>query len=73
MDCEQPHRDDDMLSRVELAKALNVSSRTVDKWISEGTAPPYTRLPGGMLRWRWGDVRVWLREHRVGGREGEPR
>jgi predicted DNA-binding transcriptional regulator AlpA len=62
---EESHRDDDMLSRVQLAKALNVSTRTIDTWISRGTAPPYTRLPGGMLRWRWGDVRAWLQEHRV--------
>jgi predicted DNA-binding transcriptional regulator AlpA len=67
MSSEQPCRDDDMLSRVQLAKALNVSTRTVDKWIAEGTAPPYTRLPGGMLRWRWGDVLGWLRDHRVEG------
>jgi predicted DNA-binding transcriptional regulator AlpA len=58
---------DDMLSRMQLAKALNVSTRTVDKWIAEGSAPPYTRLPGGMLRWRWGDVLAWLRSHRVDG------
>jgi predicted DNA-binding transcriptional regulator AlpA len=67
MEREESYRDDDMLSRVQLAKALNVSTRTVDTWISTGTAPPYTRLPGGMLRWRWGDVREWLREHRVDG------
>ncbi len=63
----QPHHDDDMLSRVELAKALGISSRTVDRWIAEGVGPPYVRLPGGTLRWRWGDVREWLREHRVDG------
>ena len=58
----QPHHDDDMLSRVELAAALSISTRTVDRWISEGTAPPYVRLPGGMLRWRWGTVKAWLVE-----------
>jgi predicted DNA-binding transcriptional regulator AlpA len=61
----QAHHDDDMLSRVELARALNISTRTVDRWIAEGTGPPYVRLPRGMLRWRWGDVREWLRDHRV--------
>jgi predicted DNA-binding transcriptional regulator AlpA len=60
----QPYRDDDMLSRVELAAALHVSTRTVDRWIAEGTGPPYVRLPRGTLRWRWGDVQAWLTERR---------
>lgn len=63
----QPYRADDMLNRVELSKALRVSVRTVDRWIADGTGPPYIRLPGGTLRWRWGDVEEWLREHRVDG------
>jgi predicted DNA-binding transcriptional regulator AlpA len=63
----QPHHDDDMLSRVELATALNISTRTVDRWIAEGTGPPYVRLPRGTLRWRWGDVQAWLAERREGG------
>ena len=63
----QAHHDDDMLSRVELAAALNISTRTVDRWIAEGTGPPYVRLPRGMLRWRWGDVQAWLAERREGG------
>jgi predicted DNA-binding transcriptional regulator AlpA len=63
----QAHHDDDMLSRVELAAALNISTRTVDRWIAEGTGPPYVRLPRGMLRWRWGDVQDWLLQRREGG------
>jgi excisionase family DNA binding protein len=63
----QGRHDDDMLSRVELAEALNVSARTVDRWIRDGTGPPYVRLPRGRLRWRWGDVKQWLAERRVDG------
>jgi excisionase family DNA binding protein len=66
MERHQRH-DDDMLTRVQLAEALNISSRTIDRWIREGTGPPYVRFPGGTLRWRWGDVQEWLREHRVDG------
>jgi predicted DNA-binding transcriptional regulator AlpA len=65
MDRQRHHDDEDMLSRVELAAALNISTRTIDRWIAESTGPPYIRLPRGMLRWRWGDVRLWLEEHRV--------
>jgi predicted DNA-binding transcriptional regulator AlpA len=61
-------RDDDvLLSRKELAAALGVSSRTVDRWIADGTGPPATVLPSGRRRWRWGDVRQWLRERREQG------
>jgi excisionase family DNA binding protein len=67
MERKEPYRDDDMLTRVQLAEALNVSTRTVDKWIGEGTAPRYTRLPGGMIRFRWADVVAWRAEHEVDG------
>jgi predicted DNA-binding transcriptional regulator AlpA len=63
----QERHDDDMLTRVQLAEALNISSRTIDRWIREGTGPPYVRLSRGTLRWRWGDVKVWLAERREGG------
>jgi predicted DNA-binding transcriptional regulator AlpA len=61
----QPYQDDAMLSRVQLAEALNISVRTVDRWIAEGAGPPYIRLPRGTLRWRWGDVKAWLEARRV--------
>jgi predicted DNA-binding transcriptional regulator AlpA len=55
-----------MLSKVQLAAALNVSSRTIDRWIEAGEAPPYVRLPRNRLRWRWGDVLAWLADRREG-------
>lgn len=61
-----------MLTRVELGKALHVSVRTVDRWIADGTGPPYLRLPRGTLRWRWGDVRAWLEARRVGQGDQPP-
>jgi predicted DNA-binding transcriptional regulator AlpA len=63
----QEHHDNDMLTKVELARALNVSTRTIDRWIAEGSGPPYIRLPRGRLRWRWRDVRAWLDARRVTG------
>src|SRR4029450_5453852 len=36
----QECRDDDMLTKVQLEAALNVSTRTIDRWIREGTGPP---------------------------------
>jgi DNA-binding transcriptional MerR regulator len=47
----QERRDDDaMLTKVELAKAFNVSTRTIDRWLAEGSGPPVIRLPHGQLR-----------------------
>jgi len=63
----QEYRDDDMLTKVQLGAALNVSTRTIDRWIAEGTGPPYIRLPRNRLRWRWGDVRVWFEARREDG------
>ena len=35
---ERPeHRDDDMLTKVELGAALNMSTRTIDRWLANGT------------------------------------
>jgi predicted DNA-binding transcriptional regulator AlpA len=59
----QPYRDDDMLTKVQLGQALNVSTRTIDRWLAEDSGPPYIKLPHGSLRWRWGTVRKWLVEH----------
>jgi len=67
----QEHRDDDMLTKVKLGAALNVSTRTIDRWIAEGTGPPYIRLPRNRLRWRWGDVRAWLEARRESGQPGD--
>jgi predicted DNA-binding transcriptional regulator AlpA len=59
--------EDRLLSRKELAAALGVSTRTVDRWIHEQTGPPATLLPSGRRRWRWGDVEAWLRQRREDG------
>jgi predicted DNA-binding transcriptional regulator AlpA len=54
--------DDSLLTKKQLATALNTSERTIERWIQAGTAPPTIRLPSGGLRWRWGTVRRWLVE-----------
>jgi predicted DNA-binding transcriptional regulator AlpA len=52
--------DDSLLTKKQLASALNTSERTIERWIAAGTAPATIRLPSGGLRWRWGTVRAWL-------------
>ena len=54
------YRDEDHLSRVELAKVLHLSTKTLDRYRQGGEGPPFVTLPGGRIRYRWGDVRRWL-------------
>ena len=66
-----PEYDDDaLLTRKQLATALNTSERTIQRWISAGVGPPVIRLPSGGLRWRWGTVKRWLVQQ--GDRPPEP-
>jgi predicted DNA-binding transcriptional regulator AlpA len=60
------YAEDEMINKVQLAAALGVSSRTIDRWIESGEAPPYVRLPRNRLRWKWADVLVWLEKRREG-------
>jgi predicted DNA-binding transcriptional regulator AlpA len=62
-----PREADDLLTKRELAEALRVSVRTVERMHAAGTGPQAIQLPSGRLRWRWGDVRRWMEEHRAGG------
>jgi DNA-binding transcriptional MerR regulator len=55
-----PYDDDDLLTSVELAKALRVNERTVRRWRNEGTGPPVL-WAGTVARYRWGDVVAWLK------------
>ncbi len=62
------YRDDDMLTKRQLAKALNVSIRTIERWHQRGSGPPAVRLPGGQLRWKWSAVQAWLANRSESGR-----
>jgi predicted DNA-binding transcriptional regulator AlpA len=64
---DRQYRPDDHLTRVELAKVLGTTTRTLDRWAQTGEGPPRVRLPGGRIRYRWGDVLVWLAARREGG------
>lgn len=59
---------DGWLDRVELAKELGVSPKTLKRWDAERSGPPSTQL-GKRKLYNRADVRVWL-EARVKGRSG---
>jgi predicted DNA-binding transcriptional regulator AlpA len=67
MAADKQYQPDDHLTRVQLAKVLGTTTRTLDRWAATGEGPPRVRLPGGRVRYRWGDVQEWLRERREGG------
>ena len=49
----------EMLTTAELARALKVSSRTLDNWRSASRGPAYFRVEGA-VRYRVRDVEEWL-------------
>lgn len=55
-----PLNDDSLLTLNDLAKHMQVTSRTVQRMVSEGECPPPFRV-GGAVRWRWATIREWIR------------
>ena len=48
-----------LLTARETASRLNVSLRKFEQMVHDGEGPRFARL-GGVRRWDWGDVQVWL-------------
>ena len=54
----------DLLTTSELAKALGLSLRSVQRYVAAGQITPELTTPGGHHRWDAEKVREQLREHR---------
>ena len=70
MRCMQQNRDgrgDRLLTTEETADYLNVSRRTLSRWLREGIGPPSIKLPSGARRYRKADLDRWIAEHRADG------
>jgi excisionase family DNA binding protein len=52
--------DETLMSEDEVARYLNVTRRTVQRWRAEGTGPPVL-WAGSKPRYRREDVDAWLR------------
>jgi predicted DNA-binding transcriptional regulator AlpA len=52
--------DDHLLSIQEVAKVLEQSVRSVQRMITDGEFPDGFPAPKA-IRWRWGDVKDWIR------------
>ena len=49
-----------LLSRKTVAERLDVSTKTVARWVAEGTFPPPVVLPSGDQRWHEAVVTGWM-------------
>jgi excisionase family DNA binding protein len=56
-----------LLTTAETADYLNVSRRTLSRWLAEGIGPPSIKLPSGARRYRKADLDRWIAEHRADG------
>jgi DNA-binding transcriptional MerR regulator len=55
-------RSERLLTTSELAKALSLSVRTIQRYRSEGLLLPTSESPGGHARWDLEDAREQMRE-----------
>ena len=55
---------DDLLTSSELAGTLKVSERTPENWRLKGTGPPFVRIGGRRILYRWRDVLEYLEGRR---------
>ena len=51
---------DEVLEKLEIAKRLKISTRTLDQWMSAGRVP-FLKI-GKTVRFRWADVLAHLQE-----------
>ena len=53
-----------LLNKSELAKLLQVSLPTVNRWLRRTNGPPALKL-GALVRYRLADITTWLDSRRV--------
>ena len=58
-------RGEQLLTTEQAARYLNVSRRTLTRWLKVGIAPPSIKLPSGARRYRKADLDRWLAEHQT--------
>lgn len=49
----------------EVATYLGNTEKTLANWRWIGIGPPYLKIEGGAVRYRWSDVEKWLTAQRV--------
>ena len=56
-----------ILSPIDAATALGVTSGTLASWRRKGTGPPYIKLGYHTIGYRVADLETWVQGRRVGG------
>ncbi|MGB6065153.1 MAG: helix-turn-helix domain-containing protein [Desulfomonilaceae bacterium] len=52
-----------LLKSGEVARQLGITSKTLRLWCEQGTAPDHIRTPGGHIRFRPRDIRLWIQKN----------
>jgi hypothetical protein len=68
-----PLHQESLLTSVELARALKVNDRLPEVWRQNGTGPPYMRVGGRRILYRWADALAWLNDRRFSSTSQESR
>ena len=55
----------EFLSERDLEEMGIASRRTLQGWRLSRRGPPYYKVSGGMVRYRWTDVEAWLAERAI--------
>lgn len=58
-----------LMTAEEVAAALGVHPKTVNRWTREDACPVAGHLPGGRPRYRWTEVAEWLKNSRAGAKK----
>lgn len=53
-----------ILTDEQLAPRLEVSPSTLRHWRSRGEGPPFFKLGGRLVRYRWSEVEAWIEASR---------
>ena len=62
--------DTDLLSAATLRRHLDVSDRTLRRWLATGRLPEPDIRIGSTMRWRWSTIRAWEAEHATAEAKG---
>lgn len=57
--------DDAILTDEQLALMWKLSPSTLRHWRSANEGPPYFKLGGRLVRYRWSEVQAWMDENRA--------
>ncbi len=52
-----------LLTEGEVANVLGVRPKTVQAWRAAGEGPPHIKVGRKLIRYRPGDVAIWMQEH----------